>query len=59
MTRRAQLIRETQRAQAMYLTVYLWKSEEKEYLAVMQGLADTYCELQILAGLLEALNAAR
>jgi len=50
---RAQLLRQVQRAQAMRIEALLYKGPEREYLGVLQGLADATVELIFLRDLLE------
>lgn len=42
-----------QRAQRMFFSCLFARGPEREYLGTVQGLADAYCELQILKTLLE------
>ena len=52
MRERAAILRHMQRAQRLYVMALVYRGPEREYLGVAQGLADAYCELQILRELL-------
>ena len=48
MRERAVYLRQLQRAQKLYITAMVYKGGEREYLGVVQGLSDAYCEVKIL-----------
>lgn len=45
---RNELLRQAKRTQYLFLSALLYKGPEKEYLGLIQGLADAYCELKII-----------
>jgi hypothetical protein len=53
MNKHAKLLKQLQRAQFLYCSAYLYHGPEKEYLGLIQGLADAYCEILMLQHLLK------
>ena len=68
MKQRAELLRQLKRAQSLviffnhmvkkiYLHCLLQRREPEEYLGILQGLADAYCEMQIILAKMERTTA--